>query len=83
MTRHLYIPDVQIRPGDDTKFLRNIGNYIIDKTPEVLICGGDFADMPSLSSYDVGSKSYEGRRYLKDVVAAQQAMVELLTPIDA
>jgi len=34
---------------------------------------GDFADNDSLSSYDRGKASFEGRRYAKDVEAAQEA----------
>jgi len=79
--KHLVIPDCQIRPGDDTAFLRRIGQYIVDKQPEVVVCIGDFADMPSLSSYDVGRKAYEGRRYTNDVRATQAAMFELIAPL--
>jgi hypothetical protein len=79
--RHLVIPDCQIRPGDDLSFLECIGKYIVEKTPETIICLGDFADMPSLSSYDVGKKSFEGRRYLLDVEAAQNGMQTLLAPL--
>jgi len=81
MTRHLVIPDVQLRPGDDTKFLTAIGNYIVAKQPDVVVCLGDFADMPSLSSYDVGKKSFEGRRYKADIFAAQEGMEALLEPL--
>lgn len=81
MTTHCVIPDVQIRDGDDTKFLSRIGQYIVDKKPDVVIQIGDFADMPSLSSYDVGKKSFEGRRYIKDIDAATEAMKALLGPI--
>jgi len=81
MTRHLIIPDCQIRPGDDLTFLRRIGNYIVDKKPDVIVNIGDFADMPSLSSYDVGKKSFEGRRYKKDIDAARAGMETLLAPI--
>lgn len=77
----MVIPDVQIRDGDDTKFLTRIGQYIVDKKPDVVIQIGDFADMPSLSSYDVGKKSFEGRRYIKDIDAAAKAMEALLGPI--
>jgi hypothetical protein len=79
--KHLVIPDVQIRPGDDTKFLTAIGNYIVKKKPDVIVQIGDFADMPSLSSYDVGKKSFEGKRYINDVEATHQAMSALLTPL--
>lgn len=81
MTTHFYLPDCQIRPGDDLKFLTAIGNFIVDKKPDVVICAGDFSDMSSLSSYDIGKKDYEGRRYKKDVEATHSAMVALLTPL--
>jgi hypothetical protein len=79
--KHLVIPDVQYKAGHDTKFLTAIGNYIVDKKPDVVVCIGDFADMPSLSSYDVGKKSFEGRRYKTDIMAAHQGMEALLEPI--
>ena len=82
MTTHLVIPDVQIRPGDDVTFLSYIGKYIVEKKPDVIVCLGDFADMPSLSSYDVGKKSFEGRRYTNDIKAAVEAMDALLMPLD-
>jgi len=37
--------------------------------------------MPSLSSYDVGKKSFEGRRYMDDINAAKEAMRLFLEPI--
>lgn len=83
MTKHLVIPDVQLKPGNDTAFLTAIGNYIVAKQPDVVVCIGDFADMPSLSSYDVGKKSFEGRRYKADIEAAQEGMAALLAPLEA
>lgn len=80
--RHFILPDCQIRPGDDTSFLTAIGNYIVEKQFEKLICLGDFADMPSLSSWDVGKKAFEGRRYTHDVKATKDAMDALLKPIN-
>lgn len=80
--KHLIIPDTQIRAGDDTTFLTATGNYIVEKQPDVLIQIGDWADMPSLSSYDVGRKSFEGRRYLTDVEASKSAMADLLRPVN-
>lgn len=57
------------------------GEYIVDKLPDVVVLAGDFADMESLSSYDVGQKSYEGRRYKADIETAHVAMGRLLAPI--
>ena len=73
---------MQAKPGIDFTYLRSIGRYIVDKQPEKIICLGDFADMPSLSSYDKGTKSFEGRRYVSDVEAVQEGMSKLLTPIN-
>jgi hypothetical protein len=82
LTKHFVLPDCQIRPGDNTDFLERIGRFIVEKQPEVIINLGDFADMSSLSSYDVGRKSFEGRRYVNDIEAARNAMSRLLNPID-
>lgn len=79
--KHIVIPYVQLRPGDSTNFLRRIGQYIVEKKPDVVVCIGDFADMPSLSSYDVGKKSFEGRRYKADIEAAHAGMEALLGPL--
>lgn len=81
--KHLVIPDTQVKPGVDTSHLEWIGKYIIDKQPEVVIQIGDFADMHSLSSYDRGKKSFEGRRYKDDISAVHRAMDKLLAPIKA
>lgn len=78
---HLVIPDVQVKPGVPNEHLLWIGRFIVDKKPDVIVCIGDFADMPSLSSYDKGKKSYEGRTYDKDIKAAHEAMALLLGPL--
>ena len=75
--RHLVIPDCQVKSGVPLAHLSWIGRYIAEKRPDVVVCIGDFADLPSLSSYDVGKKSFEGRRYKKDLEACHQGM-ELL-----
>lgn len=75
------IPDTQVKPGIDTKYLLNIGRYLVEKQPDVIVHLGDHWDMPSLSSYDVGKRSFEGRRYNKDVEAGNEAMVRLTDPI--
>ena len=78
---HLVIPDCQVKPDVDISHLRWIGRYIVDKQPDVVVCIGDFADMPSLSSYDRGKKCFEGRRYKKDIEAAVNGMAQLMAPL--
>lgn len=80
--RILVLPDVQAKPGIDFSYLERIGQYALDKRPDVIVQIGDFADMPSLSSYDKGKKSFEGRRYKRDVEAAQFAMQAFLGPME-
>ena len=53
----------------------------MEKKPDVIVCIGDFADLPSLSMYDVGKKQFEGRRYKLDVEYAKKAMMHLLAPL--
>lgn len=77
----LVVPDCQVKEGVDISHLACLGNYAVEKKPDVIVCLGDFADMESLSSYDVGKKSFEGRRYTKDIHAAKEAMQSFLDPI--
>lgn len=79
--KHLMIPDVQVKDGVPLQHLEALGNYIVQKKPEVIVCIGDFADMPSLSSYDAGKKSFEGRQYTKDIESSHKAMNTLLNPL--
>lgn len=79
--KHLVLPDVQARPGHDFTYLNKIGHYIVEKKPDTIVCLGDFADMPSLSTYDYGKKSFEGKRYKADIEASHEAMTALLEPL--
>lgn len=79
--RIMVLPDVQAKPGIDFSYLRRYGEYMMEKRPDIVVCIGDFADMPSLSSYDKGKKAFEGRRYKRDVEAAQFAMQAFLGPL--
>jgi hypothetical protein len=78
---HLMIPDTQCKEGVDMTYLSLVGDYIVDKKPEVIVHIGDHADMPSLSSYDRGKKSAEGRRVKSDIDAAIVGMNLLLKPL--
>lgn len=78
---HLFIPDTQCKPNIDMSYLDWLGQYIVDKQPEVIIHIGDHADMESLSSYDKGKKSAEGKRVAKDIEASIEGMNRLLHPL--
>jgi hypothetical protein len=78
---HLVIPDTQAKPGAPTDHLGWIGEYIVERQPDVVVHLGDHADMPSLSSYDKGKIQFEGRRYINDIDAANSAFDILNKPL--
>lgn len=80
---HIVIPDVQCKPGVKLDHLSWAGQYIAHRKPDVVVVLGDWWDMPSLSSYDSGKKSFEGRMYKADIEAGHQGMGLFLTPIKA
>lgn len=79
--KHCVIPDCQVKPGVPIDHLEWAGHYISDKRPDVIVCIGDFADLPSLSSYDKGKRAAENRRYKHDVESVHKAMELLMAPI--
>jgi len=79
--KHLVIPDTQVKPNSPTDHMRWAGLYAAEKKPDVIVHIGDHFDMPSLSSWDVGKKSFEGRRYKDDIEAGIHAMEVFLQPI--
>lgn len=81
MTKHLVIPDTQVKPEQPIDHLRWAGQYAVDKKPDVIVHIGDHWDMPSLSSYDVGTRNFEGRRYTNDIEAGIKGMEAFLAPI--
>jgi hypothetical protein len=79
----MVIPDTQQKASVPNAYLGRIGQYIVDKRPDVVVHIGDHYDMPSLSSYDVGKKSFEGRTYKADIAAGNASMDLLMAPLHA
>jgi hypothetical protein len=71
---HMVIPDIQAKPDVEHDHLEWIANYALEKRPDVIVQIGDWSDMPSLSLYDKGKRCYEGRRYVKDIEAANYSL---------
>ena len=80
--RIAYIPDAQVMHGVPMNHLSACGHYLAAKQPDVVICGGDFGDFPSLSRFGRGERKFEGLRYRKDLAAFHEGMELLLTPIE-
>jgi len=81
MTKHLVIPDAHAHPDFHNDRFEWLGELVADEKPDVVICIGDWADMPSLCTYDKGSKGYEERRYADDVEASVDAQQRFFKPI--
>lgn len=79
--KHLVLPDAQIQKGRTTDHLAWLGHYCVYKRPDVIVCIGDFADVPSLAGFDVGKRIFEGKRYADDINSARLAMQRFLGPI--
>lgn len=79
--RILCIPDTQCKPDVDLSYMTAIGRYIADKQPDVIVHLGDAVDFPSLSSYDKGKRSFEGRRLKADLEAGHEGMERLVLPM--
>ena len=75
------IGDTQVKPGLNLDYLEHVGRYIADKRPDVIVQIGDWWDMPSLSSYDRGKASFEGRRVKEDIEAGHEGMRRMMEPI--
>ena len=73
MTIHLVIGDAHSKPGVSNARFNWLGRFVRDIKPDVVIDMGDWEDMPSLSSYDKGKRSFEGRRYHRDIAAGLDA----------
>ena len=82
---HFFIPDTQVKPGVPLDHLDWIGQYIVDRKPDVIVHAGDHYDLPSMSAWDRGKTTakFEGRRYRADVQAGHEGLVRLEAAMDA
>ena len=63
----LFIGDSHSDPLVPNDRYRWLGKLVREVAPDTVVDIGDWTEMGSLSSYDVGKRSFEGRRYHKDV----------------
>jgi hypothetical protein len=77
----LIIGDPHAKPGISNRRFDVLGALIEDLRPKTVLNVGDLFDMESLSSYDKGKKSFEGRRYKKDIEAGNDALERIHTKI--
>ncbi|QVG64179.1 phosphoesterase [Acinetobacter phage Herod] len=65
----LIIADTQCKPDESLEYMLWVGHYIAETKPDIIVHIGDHFDFPSLSSYDKGKASSEGRRLSDDIEA--------------
>ena len=81
--QHMIIGDAHSKPGTNNTRFDLAGQLAVEHKPDAIIDIGDWFDMPSLSSYDVGKKTFEGRRFNKDLEVGHAAYERFDAPIAA
>jgi hypothetical protein len=78
---HLIIPDQHAHPEFNNNRADLLAKLIKDVRPDVVVNIGDAADMPSMSSYDKGTKGFQGRSYRKDINSHLEFQDRLWAPV--
>lgn len=84
MTRHVVIPDTQIRPGVDTQHIDWAAQAIVEYMPDTVVVLGDWWDFHSLNGHEEkGSAEMENSRYKDDLDVGNEAFRRLCAPMNA
>ena len=78
---YLICPDSHAIPTFNNDRADWLGKLIADVRPDVLVHMGDACDLPSLSSYDKGTRGFVGKTYRKDVDAHLDFQERMWAPI--
>jgi len=78
---YLICPDSHAIPSHNNDRADWLGEFLADLKPDVFIHMGDAADMPSLSSYDKGTRGFIGKTYRADIEAHLNFQERLWSPI--
>lgn len=81
MKTHLVFSDAHAHPNFSNHRADYLGRLILDLKPDVVINLGDLADMPSLSSYDKGTKGFQGRTYKRDITSSLDFQERMWHPV--
>lgn len=79
----LVIPDQHAHPDHPNDRALWLGKFMYEIKPDIVVNMGDGPDMPSLSSYDKGKRSFHGRSYAKDIQAHTDFQEKLWHPYRA
>jgi len=78
---YLILPDPHAHPDHNNDRADWLGQFILDRKPDVVVNMGDTFDMPSLSSYDKGKASFSGASYEKDISSGLDFLDRMWHPI--
>lgn len=78
---YIVLPDQHAHPDFSNERADWLGELIADVKPDVLVNIGDAADMASLSTYDKGKRSFQGRNYKDDINAHLDFQERLFAPL--
>jgi predicted phosphodiesterase len=73
----LVIGDAHASPSHSNRRFTWLGRMIADVKPDAVVDIGDFGSFDSLSWFDKGKTSFEGRRVCKDIDAVNDALEKL------
>lgn len=76
----LIIGDPHVDPEYSNDRFDWLGRYIADTRPDIVLCMGDFNNVGSLSRFDRGKVTFEGRRYAKDIEHNDDALARIDRP---
>ena len=83
MSRHIFIPDAQIKPGVPTDHIDWAAQAIVEYKPDVIVVAGDWWDMTSLNGHaEKGSVELENSRYQNDIDVGNEAFERFCRPIE-
>lgn len=81
MSTYLICPDSHAHYEHHNDRADWLGKLMVDLKPDVFVHMGDHADMPSLSSYDKGKRSFHGKSYKKDIDVSLDFQERLWEPV--
>lgn len=79
----LVIPDIHCTVEEDNQRADWLSQLIIDSKPDIVVNMGDQFDMPSLSSYDKGKRSFHGKSFKNDLERGLEFHDRLWSPVRA
>lgn len=76
------IPDSHASPDISNDRFIWLGRLLLERQPDIILNLGDLYDMESLCSYDRNKRSFEGRRYQKDIEVGIDALLKIHGPFN-